>query len=111
MACLDIATDSGRVENGHNLEQVVQENLVEEVGLAVLEAIEVDVLFKPRLLAAQLGEDTLTVVGGEEVGRETGGVVEGSKGHDGDWGWGMRSGESGTRGRVIYDGRDYLLGK
>jgi hypothetical protein len=76
-------TDGGGIEDGDNLEHVGQQDLVEEVGLAFLEAVEVDVLFEPGGLAAQLGEDAVPVVSVEEVGGQTGDAGRGSEGHDG----------------------------
>jgi len=76
-------TNSRGVENGDDLEHIGQEKVVEEVRVAFLKAIEVDVLLEPGGLGPQLGQDAQTVVGVEEVRRDAGSVGEGSERHGG----------------------------
>jgi hypothetical protein len=71
------------IENGNNFEHVAQEDLIEEVGVAFLQAIKVDILFEAAGFAAQLGERPLAVVGIQEIGRNAGSSKRQRERHDG----------------------------
>jgi hypothetical protein len=71
------------VENRDDLEQVVEEDVVEEVGIAILETVEEDILLKTGMLAPELPEDALGVVSGEEIWGNACCSVYGHGGHCG----------------------------
>lgn len=71
---LDDATDGGGIKNGNNLKHVGQQHAVEKVGVALLEAIEVDIFFETGGLATKLSKDALTVVSAEEIRGQTSNV-------------------------------------
>lgn len=59
------------IENRNDFEHVLQQDLVEEIGVASFQAVEVDVFFEADIFAAQLSQATLTMVSVQEIGRNS----------------------------------------
>jgi hypothetical protein len=59
------------IQDRNDFEHVPKQDLVEEVGVAFFQAVEVDVFLEADMFAPQLSQATLTVVSVQEIWRNS----------------------------------------
>ena len=62
---------SGGVENRNDLEHVGEQDLIEEIGVAFLETVEVDVFLEAVVLASELSQTAQTMISVQKIRRHT----------------------------------------